>query len=143
MNHFFICDDPATFANPRPATSGEVIEAARHYALESLKREPFRATDTSKVCVYLEMHFAAEEREVFACLFLDNKHRLIAVENLFLGTVNQTAVYPREVVKRALYYNAAAVIAAHNHPSGDPTPSLTDIRQTEQLHDALKTVDIR
>ena len=92
---------------------------------------------------YLCLHYAGQEREVFGCLFLDNRHRLIAVEEMFLGTVDGASVHPREVVKRALKLNAAAVILAHNHPSGVAEPSQADELITARLRDALALVDIR
>ncbi|MEZ8076857.1 DNA repair protein RadC, partial [Vibrio sp. FF112] len=85
----------------------------------------------------------AYEREVFAVMFLDNQHHLISFEELFFGTIDSASVYPREVVKAALKTNAAAVIFAHNHPSGDATPSQADKRITQRLKDALALVDIR
>ena len=81
--------------------------------------------------------------EIFACLFLDNRHRVIAFEEMFRGTINATGVYPREVVRRALELNAAAVILAHNHPSGVTEPSHADEAMTTRLAEALATVDIR
>ncbi len=81
--------------------------------------------------------------EVFAGLFLDNRHRVIRFEELFAGTIDGASVYPREVVKRALHHNAAAVIVAHNHPSGIAEPSLADHQITQRLRDALGLVDIR
>lgn len=81
--------------------------------------------------------------EVFACLFLDNRHRLIAFEELFKGTLTETSVYPREVIKRGLAHNAAKIILAHNHPSGDPTPSPADHEVTHLLKKALALVDIQ
>lgn len=81
--------------------------------------------------------------EVFACLFLDNRHRVIQFEELFFGTIDGASVHPREVVKRALHHNAAAVILAHNHPSGIAEPSQADRQITRRLHDALALVDIR
>ena len=81
--------------------------------------------------------------EVFACLFLDNRHRVIAYEELFRGTIDGASVHPREVVKRALHFNTAAVILAHNHPSGIAEPSQADERITQRLKDALALVDIR
>ncbi len=81
--------------------------------------------------------------EVFCCLFLDNRHRVLAFEELFRGTLNGAAVYPREVVKRALKHNAAAVIFAHNHPSGVAEPSQADEQLTQRLRDALALVEIR
>ncbi len=92
---------------------------------------------------YLKLHFQGLEKEVFACLFLDTRHRVLALENLFFGTVDSAAVYPREIVKRALQLNASAVILAHNHPSGDPEPSQADIRITYTIREALALVDIR
>lgn len=76
-------------------------------------------------------------------LYLNNQHRLLAHETLFTGTINRTEVHPREVLKRALHFNAAAVILAHNHPSGDPAPSPEDRAITERLVQALALVDIR
>ncbi len=103
----------------------------------SLMNSPEAARD------YLQLHFQDEEREQFACLFLDTRHRVIALETLFQGTIDSAAVYPREVVKKALQLNAAAVILSHNHPSGDTTPSQADIRITEHISDALQLIDIK
>lgn len=83
------------------------------------------------------------EHEVFVAVWLDNHHRVLGVENLFTGTVNGASVYPREVVKRALGHNAAAVIFAHNHPSGGTEPSMADRQITDRLKEALKLVDVR
>lgn len=80
--------------------------------------------------------------EVFACLFLDSHNRLICFEELFQGTLNEASIYPREVVKRALAHNAAKVILAHNHPSGNPTPSQADQEVTQRLKQALALVDV-
>jgi len=92
---------------------------------------------------YLRMNLACLPHEVFACLFLDSQNRLIACEVMFRGTLTQTAVYPREVVKAALARNAAAVIFAHNHPSGVAEPSRADELLTATLKQALGLVDIR
>ncbi|WP_406734931.1 DNA repair protein RadC [Vibrio scophthalmi] len=92
---------------------------------------------------YLRFKLARYEHEVFAVMFLDNQHRLIEFKELFRGTIDSASVYPREVVKEALYANVAAVIFAHNHPSGDPNPSQADKRITERLKEALSLVDIR
>ena len=88
------------------------------------------------------MHLVPSEREVFGCLFLDNQHRLIAFEVLFQGSIDTAKIHPREVVKQALQLNAAAVIAAHNHPSGEATPSKADKAITLTLQQALATVGI-
>jgi len=81
--------------------------------------------------------------EVFCCLYLDNRHRLIAFEELFRGTIDGAAVYPREVVRQAMLHNAAALIVAHNHPSGIAEPSHADALITQRLREALALVDIR
>ena len=92
---------------------------------------------------YLRLAFAREEREVFVVMFLNAQHRLIEAEALFHGTLTQTSVYPREVVKRALQLNAASVLLAHNHPSGAAEPSRADEYLTQSLKQALALVDIR
>ncbi|HEX7454974.1 MAG TPA: DNA repair protein RadC [Gallionella sp.] len=92
---------------------------------------------------YLTLKLAREEREQFIVMFLDSQHRLIEAETMFYGTLSQTSVYPREVVKRALHHNAAALILAHNHPSGVAEPSDADIELTAALRTALALVDVR
>jgi len=91
----------------------------------------------------VRLHLAKREREVFAVMFLDNRHRLLAYEELFFGTIDGASVHPREVVKAALAHNAAAVILSHNHPSGVAEPSQADQRITQRLKDALGLVDVR
>ncbi len=92
---------------------------------------------------YLQLLLGGRQQEVFLVLFLDTQHRVIAAEEMFHGTLNQTSVYPREVVKRALAHNAAAVILAHNHPSGVAEPSQSDRLLTDALKQALNLVDVR
>jgi len=92
---------------------------------------------------YLTLKLSNFEHEVFSILFLSNNHKIIAYEELFRGTIDAASVYPREVVKRALQLNAAALILAHNHPSGESTPSQSDMQITHKLQQALKMVDIR
>lgn len=92
---------------------------------------------------YLQLLLRGRQQEVFVVLFLDAQHRVIASEELFHGTLTQTSVYPREVVKRALHHNAAAVIFAHNHPSGVAEPSQSDQLLTDALKQALALVDVR
>ena len=91
---------------------------------------------------YLQMHLAHLPHECFAVLFLDSQHRLIKMEKMFVGTLNQTSVYPREVALRALVLHAASVVLAHNHPSGHTQPSSADIALTRQLRQALSLVDV-
>ena len=92
---------------------------------------------------YLQLHLAAKHHEVFAVLFLDSQNRLIVFEELFRGTLTQTSVYPREVVLRALHHHAAAVVLAHNHPSGNIRPSDADVQLTRTLRAALALIDVR
>lgn len=92
---------------------------------------------------YVKLQLATYQHEVFACLFMDNRNRVIAFENLFKGTIDGCSVYPREVVKAALKHNAAAVIFAHNHPSGVAEPSNADEQITKRLKEALALVDVR
>ena len=92
---------------------------------------------------YVKLKLSEYEHEVFACLFLDNRHHVIHYEEMFRGTINGASVHPREVVKTSLAYNAAAVIFSHNHPSGIAEPSEADRQLTNRLKDALALVDIR
>jgi DNA repair protein RadC len=100
-------------------------------------------SDTRAVRRFLQHKLSAHEREVFACVFLDARHRLLGFEALFLGSVDRASVHPREVLKQALAHNAAAVILAHNHPSGHPEPSPSDLRLTEELRLLLLQIDVR
>ena len=92
---------------------------------------------------YLRLHLGAREHEVFVVILLDSQNRVLDILGLFRGTLTRTSVYPREVVKLALSHNAAAVIFAHNHPSGVPEPSQADIHLTHALRQALSLVDVR
>lgn len=120
----------------------ELLERAAEALALKYKREG-TFTDVTNVKEYLALKLGAHEREVFAVMFLDSQHRLISFEEMFFGTIDAASVYPREVLKMALSHNAAAVIFAHNHPSGVPEPSQADKRITERLVEALKLVDIR
>lgn len=104
-------------------------------------REVFDSADAVKA--YLRLHLAGEPAEHFALLFLDSQHRAIAFERMFSGTLTQASIYPREVVLAALRHNAAAVILAHNHPSGNVQPSRADEALTQALKTALALMDIR
>ena len=117
-------------------------ELARRHLQEKMQREQV-FTSPETVSSYLRLQLQGRKQEVFAALFLDSQHRLIAFEELFHGTIDGAAVYPREVVRRALEHNAAALILAHNHPSGVAEPSDADERITRRLREALALVDIR
>jgi len=119
-----------------------VLEMARRHLQDQLQRGD-AITNPTATRHFLQARLRHLPHEVFACLFLDNRHRVICFEELFRGTIDAASVYPREVVKRALALNAAAVIAAHNHPSGVAEPSQADERITWRLRDALALVDIR
>jgi len=126
----------------RPATPDEILDAARGILARRVRRG--RALGSPRVTrEYLQLHLAPREHEIFAILFLDNRHRVIEFVPLFRGTVDGASVHPREVVKEALARNAAAVILAHNHPSGVAEPSQADELITTRLRDALALVDIR
>lgn len=128
-----------------PAKQAEiaaVLEIARRSLLQELARRPvFDAPDAVKQ--FLRLKLAGLTHEVFAVMFLDAQHRLIAMEEMFRGTLTQTSVYPREIVKRGLDLGAAAVILAHNHPSGVAEPSRSDELLTQALKSALALVDMR
>lgn len=98
---------------------------------------------TGAVRTYLKLKLAALDREEFHAMWVDSQNRIIAFDGLFVGSLTQTSVYPREVVKTALRHNAGAVIFAHNHPSGDATPSAADKHLTHELKQALALVDVR
>jgi DNA repair protein RadC len=118
------------------------MELARRHAMGKLRRgEVMNSPQATRQFLYCHLRDAS--REVFSCLFLDSQHALICCEDLFWGTLDGAAVYPREVVRRALALQAAAVIFAHNHPSGVAQPSQADRRITERLQAALALVDIR
>lgn len=119
-----------------------VLELARRYFSARLERgDAFTAPEGA--AQYLQAHLSGHSREIFVALFLDTRHRLIATEDLFQGTIDGASVHPREVVRRALFHNAAAVIVGHNHPSGVAEPSADDRRITARLREALALVDVR
>ncbi len=118
------------------------LELGRRYLQESLQRSD--ALQNPKIVKeYLRSRLRSYEHEVFTCLFLDNRHRVISCDEMFHGTIDSASVHPREVVKRALQRNAAAVIFAHNHPSGVAEPSRSDCELTRRLQQALQLVEIR
>ena len=118
------------------------MEMARRTLDEDMKAGD--ALDSPEaVRAYLRLILHGKEYEVFCCVFLDAQNRVIAVEELFRGTLTQTSVYPREIIKRALFHNAGALILAHNHPSGVAESSQADRQLTRRLAEALALVDIR
>jgi DNA repair protein RadC len=119
-----------------------VLEMAKRHFKEVLQRGS-ALSSPQETRAYLSAQLRGYSYEVFACLFLDNQHRVIQLDELFRGTIDGASVYPREVVKQALRHNAAAVIFAHNHPSGIAEPSQADKHITEKLKQALALFDIR
>ncbi len=137
----FILDEQGQYL---PATPDQIITQAKQILQARLKNHTsttFSSPGDTKI--FLQIQMAGAEREIFACLFLDNRHRLIHYDALFFGTIDGASVHPREVVKAALHHNAAAIILAHNHPSGVAEPSQADRAITKRLADALQLIDIR
>ena len=121
----------------------DIIDLAKKLTKRSMQRGTLALTSPNKVRDYLQLHFSVKWNEEFWCLFLDTKHRVLAHEVLFTGTINSTSVYPRVVVERVLHHKAAAVIFAHNHPSGDATPSAADHNLVKKLQTVLEVIDVR
>lgn len=138
-------DDLKRIKGLGPAKRTEIVavmEMARRALAQQMQAAPvFDAPQ--KVKDYLALHLAGRAQEVFVVLFLDGQHRLIVMREMFQGTLTQTSVYPREVVKAALAHNAGAVVLAHNHPSGVAEPSRADEFLTTALKNALALVDVR
>jgi DNA repair protein RadC len=130
-----------SYGEYKPATTKTIIAESAKLAKAKIKGRKLDEVDKS--INYLYSIFAHLEHEVFGVLFLDNQHHVIQYEEMFRGTINGASVYPREVVKQSLAHNAAAVIFAHNHPSGFAEPSSADIDLTNKLKKALNLIDIR
>ena len=139
MSTLYVQDTAGVYT---PAGSDIILREARNRIARKFRRgSKITAPTDSKA--FLQLQLANEENECFACIFLDNQHRVIQFRRLFEGTIDGTSVYPRVVVQQALACNAAALIFAHNHPSGLATPSRADKAITEKLQNALKLMDIR
>ncbi|HLU14040.1 MAG TPA: DNA repair protein RadC [Arenimonas sp.] len=126
----------------RAALLAAALELGNRHLAQGLARGE-ALTDPGRAGQYLARRLRALPYEVFACLFLDTRHRVVAFEELFRGTLDGTEVHPREVVQRCLAHHAAAVILGHNHPSGSPEPSAADRAVTARLRQALALVDVR
>lgn len=118
------------------------LELGRRYLAATLEREDV-LTSPQQTRDFLRSRLRGYTHEVFACLFLDNRHRVISFDEMFQGTIDSASVHPREVVRRALKHNAAAVILTHNHPSGVAEPSHSDQAITRRLTEALSLIDVR
>ncbi|HEK0909328.1 TPA: DNA repair protein RadC [Pseudomonas putida] len=119
-----------------------LLEIGRRYLDETIERAPALESPAA-VRRYLKSMLRHERCEVFGCLFLDTRHRPVAFEILFRGTIDRASIYPREVVRRSLLHNAAALIICHNHPSGNSAPSQDDVHLTRTLKQALGLIDVR
>ena len=127
-----------------PVTGDDIIAQAELILSTRLTRPSYDTfQNPTDVKTFLSLRLADLKAEVFAVLFLDNRHRMLAFEPLFNGTIDGATVHPREVVRRAIEHNAAAVILSHNHPSGVAEPSQADQRITQRLTEALKLIDVR
>lgn len=126
-----------------PVTTQRTVQRALSLLEKHLREPGALFTSTAAVRDWLRLKMTGLEREVFMVLYLDNQHRLLESETLFSGTINSTEVHPREVVKSALRHNAAAVLLAHNHPSGEAEPSQADRQITDRLVKALSLVEVR
>lgn len=124
------------------ASQDKLIECAIK-CLENNKQYRTHQLFQDKIVKYLRLRLGQEKNEVFAVLFLDNENRALAFEKLFYGTINSTTVHPRGIVQRALFYNAGAVILAHNHPHGSVEPSAADQYVTAQLKHLLNLIDVK
>jgi len=137
LKETWIAPDPARAREDRTIARALTILEGRALATGLIMTSPERSGE------FFRLRLADETREHFEAAFLDNRHRLLKVERLFSGTIDQSVVHARIVVQRALALNAAAVLLAHNHPSGDPEPSPADRSLTAQLKQALALVEVR
>jgi len=139
---FIASDQTGEYITTRPVNADDILAMAKRL----IQRKYQRGRVISKpedAAEFLPFKLAEQEYESFWVMFLNNKHRVLAFEEMFRGTVDQSSVYPREVVKRSLQLNAVALIFAHNHPSGNTEPSQSDISITDKLKQALQLVDIK
>ena len=142
MSLFKLMDQPGVYTVDTPLTDEDILQKAADILLAKINHSNVIKSpeDTRRM---FKCKIASLEYEVLAVIFLDNRHRIITYKELFRGTVDGASVYPREVVKEALSYNASAMIIAHNHPSGNAEPSQADERITMRLKEALGLMDIR
>ena len=135
----FVMDDGGEY---RPASKNEIFTAAKRLSSSNLRRgKIIKSSVEAGEAVQHKM--VGYEHEIFACLFLDSRHRLLEFAEIFKGSISCTTVHPREIVKEALRLNAAAVIFAHNHPSGETAPSPQDIELTQKLRQILHHIDVK
>ena len=139
---FDLCEHSGKYTARRKLTPDQIVRAAKA-ALANRCNRGTVLTSPEAVADYLILHYSEKPAEVFTCVFLDNRHGLIAVEDLFFGTIDGASVHPREIARRCLELNAAAIILAPNHPSGNPAPSQADLRITQRIKDTVGLIDVR
>ena len=127
----------------RTKRDAAIIDRALRVLEQEVRHYGASFTSPDAVRDYLRLQLVHEQREVFMCLFLNSQNQLVDTRRMFEGTLTETSVYPREIVKAALIANAASVIFAHNHPGGDPTPSMSDKCLTKTLAEALALIDVK
>ena len=127
----------------RMATGDEILEAANAELERRFRRVSDALTSPELTKEFLRVRLAPQPYEIFSVIWLDNRHRVLAFDEMFRGTIDGASVHPREVVRAAIDYNAAACILAHNHPSGVAEPSQADLRITQKIKEALAIVDVR
>lgn len=133
--------DPGTDTDNAVRDAEIISQAVAILTVRHRRGEALTSPDLTKH--FLQLRLADKHNEVFGCIFLDNRHRIIAVEDIFFGTIDGATVHPRVVVEKSLGHHAAALVIYHNHPSGVPEPSQADIRITARIKDALALVDVR
>lgn len=134
---------PLEFGKDLPIHERNVVDSALAILGKYLSKPGVSLKDPDAVRKFLQLHLGMRQTEAFAVLYLDNQHRVIAFEKPFSGTLTHTSVYPREIARAAMTHNAAAVILAHNHPSGASRPSASDQAITRTLQSALDLVEVR
>jgi DNA repair protein RadC len=142
LPYFALCEKSGRYRARRSLTPEQIVRAA-NVALAQRYTRGVAFGNPDLTADYLAVHYSDRPAEVFTCLFLDNKHRLLAIEDLFHGTIDGASVYPHEIARRCLAHNAAAVFLAHNHPSGVTTPSPSDLSITAKIKDTLVLLDVR
>lgn len=142
LPYFTLCERSGRYQARRNLTPEQIIRAAKAALVHQFTRKTV-ITSPEAVADYLILHYSTRPAEAFVVLFLDQRHRLISLEELFQGTIGGASVHPRELVRRCIELSAAAVILAHNHPSGVTEPSAADLRITEQIKETLDLVDVR
>jgi DNA repair protein RadC len=143
LSAYGVSDGALSFRHGLHARERSAIDKALQIVGRYLQEPGVALAGPWAVSEYLRLQLAAEPREVFAVLYLNAQHEAIAFEHLFTGTLTQTSVHPREVLRAAIAHNAAAVVLAHNHPSGNLTPSKADVNLTQAIKTALSWIDVR